>query len=112
MSRTPEQNKLEQVLQRFSEPDYKCIASDELIYMEKLLTATCHLMTEDETSPSDMKRFELLQVTDTVGQVGQLLKDEHKNLSVKLAYVKMLCGLLNHDSGCKWILRTGEYKLQ
>ena len=59
---------------------------------------------------SDWKRFELLQVTDMLGQVCQLLKKEDQdNLSVKLAYVKMMSGLLNHDSGCEWIVSTGEY---
>lgn len=58
---------------------------------------------------SDWKRFELLQVTDVVGQVSMLLKHQNcDSSSVKLAYVRMLSGLLKHDSGCKWIVQTGK----
>jgi hypothetical protein len=61
---------------------------------------------------SDWKRFELLQVTDVVGQVSDLLKHQNcDNSSVKLAYVRMLSGLLKHDSGCKWIVQTGTEQL-
>lgn len=61
---------------------------------------------------SDWKRFELLQVTDVVGQVSGLLKHQNcDNSSVKLAYVRMLSGLLKHDSGCKWIVQTGTEQL-
>lgn len=57
----------------------------------------------------DWKRFELLQITDVVGQVSRLLKHQNcENSSVKLAYVRMLSGLLKHDSGCKWIVQTGK----
>jgi hypothetical protein len=57
----------------------------------------------------DWKRFELLQVTDVVGQASRLLKHQNcENSSVKLAYVRMLSGLLKHDSGCKWIVQTGK----
>jgi len=58
---------------------------------------------------SDWKRFELLQVTDVVGQVSELLKQQNCDTSsVKQAYVRMLSGLLKHDPGYKWILQTGE----
>lgn len=61
---------------------------------------------------SDWKRFELLQVTDVVGQVSALLKHQIcDNSSVNLAYVRMLSGLLKHDSGCKWIVQTGMEQL-
>jgi hypothetical protein len=60
---------------------------------------------------SDWKRFELLQVTDVVGQVSKLLKQQNcDSSSVKVAYVRMLSGLLKHDSGCKWIVQTGNAK--
>lgn len=61
---------------------------------------------------SDWKRFELLQVTDVVGQVSALLKHQNcDNSSVNLAYVRMLSGLLKHDSGCKWIVQRGMEQL-
>ncbi|PSN40477.1 hypothetical protein C0J52_11616 [Blattella germanica] len=142
MSRNQEQTKLEEVLQRFLQPDYKCKGSDE-IYMEKLLShlsgKSSHLIDlpackewiqkilamwkTKSPEPSlasfalhlmglfvnDWKRFELLQVTDVVGQVSTLVKQEcAENLTVKLAYVRMLSGLLKHDSGCQWIVRTVE----
>jgi len=61
---------------------------------------------------SDWKRFELLQVTDVVGQVRALLKHQNcDNSSVNLAYVRMLSGLLKHDPGCKWIVQRGMEQL-
>jgi hypothetical protein len=61
---------------------------------------------------SDWKRFELLQVTNVVGQVSGLLKHQScDNSPVKLAYVRMLSGILKHDSGCKWIVQMGKEQL-
>lgn len=170
MADSPEQNKLERVLHRFVDSNYKSGSSDD-IYMEKLLThlsgndsngdSNCsYASLNDDTDSSpfiyisgsssslmdlpvckewiqevvemwknkspepslasfalhfiglfvgDWKRFELLQVTDVVGQVNRLLKHQNcDNSSVKQAYVRMLSGLLKHDSGCKWIVQTGK----
>ncbi|XP_069697444.1 BRCA1-associated ATM activator 1 [Periplaneta americana] len=144
MADSPEQDKLERVLYRFVDSNYKSTSSDD-IYMEKLLThlsgsssylidlpickewiqKMVEIWKNKTLEPSlasfvlrlmglvvgDWKRFELLQVTDIVGQVSQLLKQQNKdNSSVKLAYVRMLSGLLKHDSGCKWIIRTDTWK--
>jgi hypothetical protein len=62
MADSPEQNKLERVLHRFLDSNYKSGGSDE-IYMEKLLT---HLSGNNENGDSTSVLVYVRLINDTV----------------------------------------------